>query len=191
MMTPTHIAVGGVLGLLMPGLDAVLVGALGGLLPDLDLLFGKHRKTLHFPWLYGATALGLYALSTTLNGFSFLAVLLAAAGIHSFMDRFAGAELRSWDSDSWRTEAVYDHLQDEWLPPGRVVQGGSGRDLVLCVSSSASLAVFSAGVTSRAVSGLAALSGILYFASLRWLADAVPKEYATLNGYIRDRLGLL
>jgi hypothetical protein len=162
MMTPTHIAVGGLLSLLVPGLDAVLAGALGGLLPDLDLLFGKHRKTLHFPWLYGVAASGFYALSTVLDDFGSVAVFFAAAGVHSLMDRFAGAELRSWDSDRWRTEAVYDHLRGEWLPPGRVVHGGSARDFVLCASCSTLLAVFGDNTVPRAASAPAFLSGVLY-----------------------------
>ena len=190
MMSPTHVAVGGVLGLLVPGLDAVLAGALGGLLPDLDLLFGKHRRTLHFPWLYGVAASGFYALSTVLDDFGSVAVLFAAAGIHSLMDRFAGAELRSWDSDSWRSEAVYDHLQGEWLPPGRVIQGGSVRDLVLCSSCGTLLAVFGGNAISRAVSTSVVAFGTLYFAGLRSFADAVPEGYTTLNSYVRDRLGL-
>jgi hypothetical protein len=189
-MSPTHVAVGGILGLLAPGLDAVLAGALGGLLPDLDLLFGKHRKTLHFPWLYGVAASGFYAVSTVLDGFGFVAVFFAAAGVHSFMDRFAGAELRSWDSDRWRNEAVYDHLRDEWSPPSRVVHGGSVRDLVLCLSCGVSLAVFGGDAISRAVSSSVVAFSTLYFASLRTLADAVPDECTTFNSYVRDRLGL-
>jgi len=187
MMSPTHIAVGGVLGLLVPGSEAVLAGALGGLLPDLDLLFGKHRKTLHFPWLYGVAASGFYALSTFLDSFGLVAMFLAAAGIHSLMDRFAGAELRSWDSNRWRSKAVYDHLRDKWLPPGRVVHGGSVRDLVLCASCGASLAALG-GTVSRVVSALALLSGALYFAGIRKLANAVPENYRTLSGYVRDKL---
>jgi hypothetical protein len=190
MMSPTHVAVGGVLGLLAPGSDAVLAGALGGFLPDLDLLFGKHRRTLHFPWLYGVAASGFYGLSVVLNGFGSVAVFFAAAGVHSLMDRFAGAELRSWDSDRWRSKAVYDHLRGGWLPPGRVIQGGSVRDLVLCSSCGASLAVLGGGAISRVVLVLALLFGALYFAALRRVADAVPDEYTTLNGYVRDRLGL-
>ncbi len=190
MMSPTHVAVGGVLGVLAPGSDAVLAGALGGFLPDLDLLFGKHRRTLHFPWLYGVAASGFYGLSVVLNGFGSVAVFFAAAGVHSLMDRFAGAELRSWDSDRWRSKAVYDHLRHKWLLPGRVVHGGSVRDLVLCSSCGASLAVLGGGTISRVVSVLALLFGALYFAALRRVADAVPDEYTTLNSYVRDRLGL-
>jgi hypothetical protein len=187
-MSPTHAAVGGLLGLLVPGSDAVRAGALGGLLPDLDLLFGKHRKTLHFPWLYEVAASGFYSLSTFLDSFGLVAMFLAAAGVHSLMDRFAGAELRSWDSDRWRSKAVHDHLRHKWLLPGRVVHGGSVRDLVLCASCGISLAVLGGGTVSRVVSALALLSGALYFAGLRKLAGAVPENYRTLNGYVRDKL---
>ena len=31
------------------GVVIFLAGMLGGILPDIDLLFGEHRKSLHFP----------------------------------------------------------------------------------------------------------------------------------------------
>lgn len=54
-MSPTHIAAGLALAtpaaLLAPelGTAAALGGIVGGVLPDLDLFAGRHRRTLHFP----------------------------------------------------------------------------------------------------------------------------------------------
>lgn len=56
-MVLTHIAVGMALSLPVAfvapdlGVVAAVGGAVGGAVPDVDLLVGQHRRTLHFPVL--------------------------------------------------------------------------------------------------------------------------------------------
>nr|EGQ40230.1 MAG: hypothetical protein J07AB56_09580 [Candidatus Nanosalinarum sp. J07AB56] len=178
------------LGALAPGTESVLWGMAGGLLPDLDLLFGKHRRTLHFPWLYGLGSGAAQFLSALTGGSGLVAVFLAAASVHSISDRFAGAELRSWDRDSWRDEAVYDHVRNKWMSPARLVHGGSPRDLALCVSLGAALMFTGVAPVARGLTGALVVTGVGMFLIIRRFGAAVPDRYNTLNSYVRDRLGL-
>jgi hypothetical protein len=127
MMATTHALAGVVVGLgtlaLVPEAGpVVLAGALGGLVPDLDLL-GDHRKDLHFP-VYGTAAaaaavvVAAVAPSTTTLA---LAVFLVAAALHAVSDILGGdLTLRPWEATGDR--AVYEHLRGRWHPPRRWIR---------------------------------------------------------------------
>jgi len=140
-MLPTHALAGMLLGLAVaqfaPGVGsvAVVAGLVGGVLPDLDVFVG-HRRTLHYPVYYAVAAVpaGLLALVVPATVTVALAVLLAAAALHSASDALGGGlEPRPWEGRSDR--AVYDHHNERWIAPRRWVRyDGSPGDLVLSVA---------------------------------------------------------
>ncbi|MFB6305139.1 MAG: metal-dependent hydrolase [Haloferacaceae archaeon] len=144
MMVTTHVATGVALAApvayaapeLAPA--AVLGGAVGGAFPDLDLLVGHHRRTLHFPDYYWAPAAVGAAAALLSPSFATVALALAflSAAVHSVVDWFgAGNELRPWERTS--NEAVYLRSQGRWLAPRYWIRyDGSPEDLLLTVGLS-------------------------------------------------------
>lgn len=139
MMNTTHGAIGVTLAsvtvFLLP--EFAIVAATGALLgsvfPDLDLFFGTHRKTLHFPlagWIVALPAM-LWAafLPTTLS--VSVAFFALGATVHAVTDAVgAGHELRPWDRTS--EQAVYAHPLGRWIAPRRWVRyDGAPEDLAL------------------------------------------------------------
>lgn len=139
MMNPTHVAVGLVVALptlvLVPELAVVaaIAGMAGGIIPDLDIVVGRHRRTLHYPIGYWLVALPLVVLASWQP--TPLAVAAAVATVsmaaHSGMDWFGGSnELRPWQRNS--QQAVYLHARQQWLRPKRWIRyDGSVEDLLL------------------------------------------------------------
>jgi len=112
------------------------VGAIvGGVFPDLDLLVGEHRRTLHFPVFGPVLAVPgvvlAFLIPTPLT--VALALALAGVGLHSASDVLgAGEELRPWERTN--TNAVYDHVSGRWWQARYVFPyDGSPQDLVLAV----------------------------------------------------------
>lgn len=148
-MVLTHIAVGMALSLpvalLAPEFATVTAigGAVGGGLPDVDLLFGEHRRTLHFPVLYWFPAITAGAIAMALPSFATTAVAATttAAAVHSMSDTLgAGEELRPWERTN--PDAVYDHLRGRWLRARYVIRyDGAPEDLALTVAFSTPVAV--------------------------------------------------
>ncbi|MFC6836631.1 metal-dependent hydrolase [Halomarina ordinaria] len=141
MMVTTHAAVGVTLAssLVVLAPEFAVVGALaglaGGVLPDLDLLVGTHRRTLHFPalyWVGALPALAWAALAPSTASVAAACFLLAAA-VHSLSDAVgAGEELRPWERTTDR--AVYLHPAGRWLRARRWVRyDGAPEDLALTV----------------------------------------------------------
>jgi hypothetical protein len=122
MMAVTHATLGLLLAvpvaIVAPeyALVAAVGGLVGGLVPDVDLFVGVHRRTLHFPVagpLVGAAA-GLIALASPSALTVALAVGLLSAGLHATADILgAGEELRPWERTN--PYAVYDHVRGRWL----------------------------------------------------------------------------
>lgn len=139
MMAITHATVGLVLAvpvaLLAPEFAAAAAtgGVLGGVLPDLDLLAGTHRKTLHFP--VAGPPVGVAACLLALAWPSALtvgvAVALLSAGVHAASDVLgAGQELRPWERTN--PDAVYDHVRKRWLRARYLVRyDGAPEDLAV------------------------------------------------------------
>jgi hypothetical protein len=144
MMTTTHGAVGAAMAsvvvLLSPAFaTAAAVGAVAGsLLPDVDLVVGEHRRTLHYPvlgWVVALPTLAWAALApspaSVAVGFFFLGL-----AVHSAMDALgAGTEVRPWEATSDR--GVYAHVPGTWLRARRWVRyDGAPEDLALCAFAS-------------------------------------------------------
>lgn len=140
-MVFTHVAAGlalaSAVALLAPELavPAATGAVVGGVVPDLDLFAGTHRRTLHFPDLYWlpALALGVVALGRPSPLLVAAAVAATTAAVHSVSDWFgAGDELRPWERTSSR--AVYVHLAGRWLAPRYWVRyDGAPEDVLVTV----------------------------------------------------------
>ncbi|ADJ14377.1 hypothetical protein C497_03307 [Halalkalicoccus jeotgali B3] len=139
MMNTTHGAIGvamaSVTVLVLPefAVVAAVAALLGSVFPDLDLLVGTHRKTLHFPivgWVLALPATVWAALAPSLVsvGAAFFAL---GATVHAVTDAVgAGHELRPWERTS--QQAVYAHALGRWITPRRWVRyDGAPEDLAL------------------------------------------------------------
>jgi len=169
MMATTHAAVGLLLavplGVAAPAVApvAALAGVAGGVFPDLDLLAGVHRKTLHFPdyyWLGAVPALVAAAVAPAPATVA-VAYFLCSAAVHSVSDVFgAGTEPRPWERTS--DEAVYVHSWGRWLAPRYWVRyDGAPEDYLLTVGCfSPGLVLF--GPTVRRVTVAFLVVGGLY-----------------------------
>lgn len=169
MMSPTHVVTGPALAaplvFLSPELAVVaaLAAILGGVVPDLDLLVGEHRKTLHRPvgyWVPAIPALALAAVSpsvtTVAAGFVFL-----GAAVHSVQDWFGASDsLQPWAERSHR--GVYLHRERRWLSPKRWIRyDGSPEDVVLAFLL-ATPGLFLYGPPIRHVTVVALVCAVLY-----------------------------
>ena len=139
MMSTTHATMGLLLAvpvaLVAPELSLVVGAAAlaGGVFPDLDLLVGAHRKTLHFPVLYWVPT-GIAALASLLAPSQWTVaafVFFLSAAAHSASDLLgAGVEARPWERTSDR--AVFLHARDRWIRPRYLVRyDGAPEDLAL------------------------------------------------------------
>ncbi|ADQ66236.1 hypothetical protein C499_09409 [Halogeometricum borinquense DSM 11551] len=115
---------------------AAIIGALlGGIVPDVDLFVGTHRKSLHFP-VYASLAgvgAGIVALVAPSTASVAAAAFLLGAGLHAASDWFGGSdELRPWERTSRR--AVYLHPRRRWLRPRHIIRyDGAPEDFFLTV----------------------------------------------------------
>ncbi|MFA9517495.1 metal-dependent hydrolase [Halopenitus sp. H-Gu1] len=176
MMAPTHVVVGPVLALpllaVSPELAATgaLAGIVGGIVPDLDLFVGEHRKTLHYPvlyWIPTVPAVAIAALVPTTATVA-LALCLTAAAVHSVTDALGGArELAPWEATS--DLGVYHHTGRRWIPPRRIIRyDGAPEDVAL--------------------SFVLAVPGIFWFGESVRTAIAVALIVAAVYGLIRKRI---
>jgi len=141
MMSSTHAAAGLLLAwpLLRTTPEFATVGALaalaGGVVPDLDLAVGEHRKTLHYPAIYWLPALAAAAVAVVAPSAWAVAAatFFGSAALHSATDWLgAGDELRPWERTS--EKAVYLHPRRRWLSPKYWVRyDGAPEDLLVLV----------------------------------------------------------
>ncbi len=194
MMATTHALVGMVLlsatGLFAPEYLPVAVagGAVGGIVPDLDLL-GNHRRTLHFPVLYSAAALTVAVVAVALptSVTVGLAAVLLSAALHSAMDALGGGlEVKPWKGTSDR--AVYSHYHSEWVRPRRWIRyDGAPEDVALAAGLAGVLIVlFSGWIQTVAVAFL--VLSVLYGLSRKPLVMAGEYLVARLPQHILDRI---
>jgi len=187
MMATTHVlaglAVAAVASILAPEatLYAVVAGALGGLVPDLDLYAG-HRRTLHFPvygWLAAAIGVLVAAIAPS-PGTIAVAVFLTAFALHSLSDVLGGGlELRPWEGTSDR--AVFSHFHGVWWAPRRFVRyDGAPEDLLVAVLLAVpSVLAFDARVDLFVGAALAISAGYVLVRKpmvriAEWLVDRIP-----------------
>lgn len=197
MMLPTHLLVG--LAVATPlaavapelAVAAVAGGAIGSVLPDLDMYWG-HRRTLHYPTGYAhAAAPAVLAAAVLQSPLTVgLALCLVGATLHCRMDRYGGGlELRPWEANSER--GVYDHAHGTWRAPKRWIRyDGAPEDVLVAVALGAPLFVVTGGPIRWLVAA-AVFVGVAYGVLRRWLVgltpavvDAVPPP---VDGYVPDR----
>lgn len=194
MMLPTHVLMGMLLalpvGLFAPEMaaPAVLAGAIGGLVPDLDLYVG-HRRTLHYPVLYtmAATAAMLIAIAIPTVGTVALALAAAAAAVHCLADVFGGGlELRPWEATSDR--AVYDHVRGRWIAPRRWIRyDGAPEDLVLSLTFAVPLMLTLEGPYTVGIGAILAIATI-YTILRRILPDVAGRLVIRLPAGVHSLL---
>jgi hypothetical protein len=187
MMATTHVLAGllvaALASIVAPDatLHVALAGALGGLLPDLDLYAG-HRKTLHFP-VYGSIAAGLGVLVAALSPTTLSiagAVFLTAFALHSVSDVLGGGlELRPWEGTS--NQAVFSHFHGTWWAPRRLVRyDGAPEDLaVAAVLAVPGLLVFDGQIDGLIAGALAISAGYVLVRKplvqiAEWLVQRIP-----------------
>jgi hypothetical protein len=172
MMATTHAAAGvclvSPLVFLAPELavPAALGAILGGVLPDVDLFVGRHRRTLHYPvlgWLPALVTIGGATLVPT-PASAALAGFFVAFAFHALSDVVgAGEEERPWEATSER--AVYDHPRGRWWRPRRLIPyDGSPQDLIaVAVLSVPGLVLFDGAVRWLLLGGLVVSLGYTSF----------------------------
>lgn len=131
----------------LPVAGVLVAVAVGGLLPDLDLV-AEHRKTLHFPWLAPLAALGMAVLAgaTGSNATWLVALGIASAGLHAQTDVLAGSpEPEPWNPTNER--AVYNHCLGHWHRPRRYVRYSGAPEDWLCGGVFAVLAIAAPATT--------------------------------------------
>ncbi|PNW35833.1 UNVERIFIED_CONTAM: hypothetical protein BEN50_17155 [Euhalothece sp. KZN 001] len=178
MMVTTHVAMGLLLAVpiavVTPAYAAVAaVGAIiGGILPDIDLFVGQHRRSLHYPTYYsvGAVIMAGVAMGVGDPVVVAAAVALGAAGLHSITDWLgAGDELRPWERTSPR--GVYLHVRRRWLRPRYLIRyDGAPEDLMLTVVCAAPAMVVYDGQI-RAVIAVGLVIAMLYTLVRKRLPD--------------------
>jgi hypothetical protein len=148
-MATTHAAIGllvaAPLVYLAPEFAAVgaLAGLVGGLFPDVDLVVGVHRRTLHLPEHYPLVAGGAVPVAALVPGPATVAVAVfsVAATAHVLADLLGGSsERRPWEAATNR--GVYSRAADRWLAPRRWVRyDGAPEDLLLTLGAGVPAAV--------------------------------------------------
>lgn len=145
-MLPTHVLIGLVFTLPVilnfsspPHNILILVAIIGSIFPDIDILFGRHRKTLHYPMigLIGTILSGILVVVFTTTITIGLFVFMIAFTTHCLSDILGtGIEPYPWKHNV--DEAVYNHISNEWIDGRRIfAYDGSPRDLgiyFLCCS---------------------------------------------------------
>jgi hypothetical protein len=178
MMGTTHAAMGVTLAAPLVALApefapvAALAGMAGGVFPDLDLLSGQHRRTLHFPVYYSASAVVVGTVAVLAPGPATVAAtfFLLSAAVHCVTDTAGGGlELRPWDATDDR--GVYVHPAGKWIRPRRWVRyDGAPEDLLLAaVFSIPGLLMFDGIVQALTVVGL--VVSVVYVAVRKYLPE--------------------
>lgn len=186
MMATTHTLAGVCLGLAATALapveatPVVVAGAVGGLVPDLDLVW-EHRRTLHFPGygsLAAVLAVGLAAVSPSTATVG-LAVALVAFAAHSVSDVIGGGlSLRPWEPTSDR--GVYEHVRGRWHPPRRWIRyDGAPEDAFLALALGLVAFAATTGFVRAGVVGLLAVS-VVYAAVRRHVVSGGRRLIAVL-----------
>lgn len=193
MMAFTHILVGILLSAgisQLAGLSVtpfMIAGAVGGLFPDIDLLF-THRKTFHYPFIFPILTIisvAIYAV-VQLETLLFLTAFMAAAAAHSAMDVLGGGkEMRPWRETDDR--AVYDHLRQRWVKPLRLFYDGSLPDLILAIISAVGI-LYAVSSGADVIISLLVVLAIIYTLLRRVVTQWIPEDYATFSSYIQHKI---
>lgn len=183
MMAMTHVAVGLTLAapaaLVAPELaPAVLAGSLAGsVFPDVDMVVGEHRRTLHAAEAYAASALACLAVAAVVPSAlsTGAAAFFVAAALHPIFDLAGGSsEARPWEAATNR--GVYLRSAGGWVAPRRWVRyDGAPADLALA-------AVFA--VPGLLLYGPTARAGTVALLAVGALYTLVRKRIPQLSGRV-------
>lgn len=186
MMATTHTLAGVCIGLAAAAVapaeagPVVFAAAVGGLVPDLDLLW-EHRKTLHFPVLGTIAALVAIAVAAVTPGTVTVAVAaaLVAAAFHAVSDVIGGGlSLEPWEPSSDR--GVYEHVRGVWHPPRRWIRyDGAPEDAFVALALGLVAFAATSGATRAAVVGLIVVS-VVYAALRRHVVSGGRRLLAVL-----------
>ena len=181
-MVFTHAVVGVCLALpvltLAPTLavPAALAGMAGGVVPDVDLFVGRHRRTLHFPVLGWALALPAVAVALLApTAWTAAAATFALSfAVHAGSDALgAGDEVRPWERTS--AEAVYDHLHGRWWRPRYLIRYDGAPEDLLVTAVGALPGVFLFGGVVRTLCLACVALGAVYALVRRNLPPAIEE----------------
>ncbi|WP_396613304.1 hypothetical protein ACH9L7_16055 [Haloferax sp. S1W] len=193
-MAPTHVALSIVLAVVVAFVApaaaplVVAVALVGGLAPDLDMVVGVHRRTLHQleGFTIGAVAAGLVALTTRDVTAVLAATGFGSAALHCFADLAGGSsEPQPWEATTDR--GVYLRSGGGWVAPRRwAAYDGSPGDLALAaLLSIPGFLAFGDGVRFVLVASLAVGVG---YATVRkrvpQLSGRTPAMYAALVAFV-------
>lgn len=193
MMIFTHILIGVLLATgaaqlsTLPTSYFLILGALGGILPDVDMLF-IHRKTLHYPVMFSALTIVLILVYPFIQS-ELLLMLIAvtsAAAVHCLMDTLGGGkEMRPWLEADER--AVYNHFHQRWIEPLRIFYDGSLPDLLISVGSAVAILSVVSAEFNLWIIALVVLA-VIYTLFRRIVTRWIPAEYKTFSSYIQDKI---
>ncbi|ELZ96951.1 hypothetical protein C440_04218 [Haloferax mucosum ATCC BAA-1512] len=143
-MAPTHVAMSlafaAAVAVVAPAAAPLVVVAalVGGVFPDLDMVVGVHRKTLHQPELFAAGTLLFGALAVATRDPTAIAAATgsAAAALHCAADYAGGSsEPNPWEATTDR--GIYVRTAGGWVAPRRLAAyDGSPGDLALAAALS-------------------------------------------------------
>lgn len=195
MMVITHALVGGVVGLvalfISPSMlvPAVAAGAIGGVIPDLDMLL-DHRRSLHFPVISGLLLVPAAGLFIMAPGVLSTVVCFGLAGLffHSVTDIVGeGRVMRHWKHSDPR--AAYDHLNGRWIRPRRLIKTGTGVDLFVAAASGMILVAVLPAVYSGLVT-IVVGAAFVFTVAMRPAAAYVSEEHRSIEALIKAWLGV-
>lgn len=200
MMLPTHIILG--LTFITPliyilpeefAFPLAIGVVVGSTLPDLDLLYGTHRKTFHSPirsWIVVAITTTTFVLFQTPLTAALFAICFGFSQ-HSLSDVFGGGlEHKPWEKTS--DKAVYNHYHKTWWTPRHYASyDGSPRDLTIFgVLSLASFQTYGILPYYSHFVGSLGIIAITYTISRRYLPDLDTYLYKNIP-QLRPLLELL
>jgi hypothetical protein len=194
MMAPTHVAVSlalaAVVAVVAPAAaPLVAVAALvGGVFPDVDMVVGVHRKTLHQVEMFvgGTVLFGIAAVLTGDLMATLAATGFAAASLHCGADYLGGSsEPHPWEAAT--DHGVYVRSAGGWVEPRRLASyDGSPGDLALAVVFTVpGLLAFDGDIRLLLVGSLVVAVGYtLLRKRIPQLSGRTPAMYAALVAFL-------
>lgn len=144
MMLPTHIVIGILISIPITSIypnftNLILLSSIfGSLLPDLDMIYMTHRKTLHPILLYLILTFLLFIIYVITEIFviALLSIVFFNSFIHTIGDiSGTGAEKYPWEQNN--DKSIYSIVLNRWIKSRRyILYDGSTRDLMVLLISS-------------------------------------------------------
>ena len=169
-MLPTHISIGLILFLLISNIYKdyssliLLASVIGSIFPDLDMIYMKHRKTLHPIFIYLFLSILFLLMASIINNLYIilLFVIFLASFIHTLFDIFGtGAEKYPWKHNN--NDAIYSYLLQKWIQGRRyIAYDGSPMDLLLLLCCSILFIEYNDIIEYNIIIYICILIGLIY-----------------------------